>query len=246
MNIQVIGSSSKGNCYILNAGESKLILECGVHPKEIKKALDFNMDVSGCLVTHEHQDHAKCINELLKLGVNVYTGSGTAEALDLDKDNCYLHFVKSLVHIDIGNFRILPFDAQHDAAEPLGFLIQYKPTSEQIVFATDTYYLKYKFSNVDYFLIECNYIKSVLDENIELGLIPIPVKKRTLKSHFELTNLIEFLKSSDLSKCKKIILIHISDGNGDAKKMVDEVYLATGIDTIAADKGMKIELEEFF
>lgn len=245
MELKVIGSSSRGNCYILTAGNARLILECGMRLDEIKKALNFDMeDLQGCLVTHEHGDHARCAKEILQLGIDTYMSKGTAQILRLDKESCYLHHIRALEKLDIGEYTVLPFDIQHDAAEPLGFLIQYRPTGEQLVFATDTYYLKYKFSGINYFLIECNYIKAILDENIERGVIPIPVKKRTLQSHFELDNVIEFLKSSDLSQCQKIVLIHISDSNGDAKKMADEVYLVTGIDTIAADTKMTIELNE--
>lgn len=56
MKMKCLGSSSGGNCYLLqsNSGET-LIVECGVNIKEIKKALNFNMrNVVGCLVSHEH------------------------------------------------------------------------------------------------------------------------------------------------------------------------------------------------
>lgn len=56
MKLKVLGSGSNANCYLLqsNSGET-LIIECGVHLKEIKKALNFNMrNVVGCLISHEH------------------------------------------------------------------------------------------------------------------------------------------------------------------------------------------------
>ncbi|HCB45364.1 MAG TPA: MBL fold hydrolase, partial [Algoriphagus sp.] len=59
MKLIVLGSSSAGNCYILqdNQGNS-LILEAGVRIKEIKKALDFDISgIQGCLISHRHGDH---------------------------------------------------------------------------------------------------------------------------------------------------------------------------------------------
>jgi len=55
MILEVLGSSSKGNCYILKSAKDILILEAGVNIKDIKLALNFNFrDVVGCLITHEH------------------------------------------------------------------------------------------------------------------------------------------------------------------------------------------------
>ena len=56
MILKVLGSSSTGNCYLLQSSEGEtLIIECGVHLKEIKKALNFNIrNVAGVLISHEH------------------------------------------------------------------------------------------------------------------------------------------------------------------------------------------------
>jgi len=55
MLIDIIATGSAGNCYILTAGQDKLILDCGVRYKDIQAALRFDASrVAGCLVTHEH------------------------------------------------------------------------------------------------------------------------------------------------------------------------------------------------
>jgi len=56
MKIKVLGSSSRGNCYLLQANNGEtLIIEAGISLKDIKKGLDFNLKgVVGCLITHEH------------------------------------------------------------------------------------------------------------------------------------------------------------------------------------------------
>lgn len=62
MELKVLGSSSSGNCYIIDNGKEALILEAGVRFQEVKKALGYNLrKVVGCLITHRHQDHAKYI-----------------------------------------------------------------------------------------------------------------------------------------------------------------------------------------
>lgn len=55
MKLKVLGSSSKGNCYLLESDKEVLIIELGISFKEIKKALNFDISkVVGALVTHEH------------------------------------------------------------------------------------------------------------------------------------------------------------------------------------------------
>ncbi|MEB3374489.1 hypothetical protein SFC43_18645 [Bacteroides sp. CR5/BHMF/2] len=43
MKLIVLGSSSSGNCYILDNGTESLIIEAGIRFQEVKKALDFNL-----------------------------------------------------------------------------------------------------------------------------------------------------------------------------------------------------------
>ncbi|TEB41564.1 MBL fold metallo-hydrolase, partial [Flavobacterium circumlabens] len=71
MKLKVISTGSIGNAYILETENEALLIECGVNILDIKKALDFNYHkVVGCIVTHEHQDHCKSINEVMELGIN--------------------------------------------------------------------------------------------------------------------------------------------------------------------------------
>ena len=92
-------------------------------------------------------------------------------------------------------------------------------------------------------MIESNYSVDILKTNIETGTVDAILKKRLLKSHFSLEHVKDFLKANDLSQCRKIVLLHLSDYNSDAARMVKEIQELTGIDTIAAEPGMEIELE---
>ena len=137
----------------------------------------------------------------------------------------------------------MPFPTEHDCPGSLGYLIQEKGTGFKILFLTDSYYCKYKFKNLNYIMIECNYIKETLDANIEAGLINEAMKPRLLQSHFSLENVKKFLKANDLSQCRKIILLHLSDTNSHAERMTREVEQLTGIETVVAEPGIELELE---
>lgn len=136
--------------------------------------------------------------------------------------------VKALEQFRIGTFTILPFDTQHDAAEPLGYLVYSNKTKEKLLFATDTYYIRYKFQGLTHIMVECNYASDILQSNIQEGLVPEGLKNRLLQSHFSLEHVKEFLRVNDLSNVQEIWLIHLSDGNSDAKRFKKEIQELTG------------------
>ena len=188
-------------------------------------------------------DHIKYAKEFAENGINIYASEGTFNALKLQGHRYKM--IKALQQFNIGNFIILPFETQHDAVEPLGFLIQHKITGEKLLYATDTYYIKYKFKELNYIMIECNYIKEIARRNIQNGTINKSRYTRLLESHMSLENLLEFLKSNDLRHVQKIILCHLSDTNSNAETMKNNVFEMTGIETIIADKNLITELKKY-
>ncbi len=243
MKLKVLGSSSKGNCYLIEANNNeKLILDAGVNFKIVQKELRFNLEgIKGVLVTHEHMDHLKYAPNFALNGIDVYASMGTFKKLELVGHR--FKVIKALQQFSIGNFIILPFDTQHDAEEPLGFLIQYKPTGEKLLYATDTYYIKYKFNKLNYLLLECNYNREIVKENAKNEIINKARYTRLLESHFSLENVIKFLKANDLTNVKKIVICHLSDQNSNEKQMVDEINKVTNIETIVAKPGLELELK---
>lgn len=225
--VQTIASGSSGNSYLLKTESETLILECGVPIPKIVEALNYNLrNVSGCLVSHEHQDHSKGIAGLVKKSIDVYASKGTIEAVKVTGHRVYV--IKAGQQFQVGGFSVLPFAIEHDASEPLGFLIQHNEIGK-LVFATDTYYVRYKFKGLSYIMIECNYSKAILDESIKSGFIEPYQVSRLLKSHFSLERVKEFLSANDLTGLKKIFLMHLSNRNADSKKFKYEIERLTGV-----------------
>ena len=229
MDIQVLASSSSGNCYRISDGKTALLLDAGISIKEIRQKLAFRLhEIDACLVTHEHGDHAKAVPDLVKAGVEVCASMGTAAALE--NDLSLLTKVKALQQFRVNTFDILPFDVQHDAAEPLGFLIYSTETKEKLLFATDTYYVKYTgFKGVNYYMVECNYAKDILDRNYENKLIEASFRNRLIKSHFSLENVKKFFEANDLNACREIYLMHLSAANSDTDRFKREIQELTGV-----------------
>jgi len=228
-----VASGSSGNFYIVEDGNEKLLIECGISITKIKQSLEFKLtDVIGCLVTHSHLDHSKESKKLFSSGVNVYMSKGTADKLNLKSHR--LKIIKAHKQFNINDWSILPFDVHHDDPEPLNFLIQ--KGNEKLVYLTDTFYCKYKFNNLTRIMIECNYSKKILDENIAAGRVPMVQKNRLLKSHFSLKNVKDFLNANDLSKVREIHLLHLSNRNSDAKLFKKEIQELTGKMVKVAEK----------
>jgi len=86
MRIEVIGTGSSGNCYLLTVENKTLVIEAGVNFTKFKKAVNFDLsNIVGVLVSHEHGDHAEFIKDFQKFGKNIYCTSGTAEACKLKR-----------------------------------------------------------------------------------------------------------------------------------------------------------------
>ena len=84
MELRVLGSSSSGNCYILDNGNEALIIEAGIRFIDVKKALDFNIrKVVGCLITHQHNDHAKYAKAMVDCGFHVLALPEVIESKEL-------------------------------------------------------------------------------------------------------------------------------------------------------------------
>lgn len=232
MDIQVLASSSGGNCYRLDDGNSPLLLDAGIPFSELKRRLNFRVaEIEGVLITHEHMDHAKAIKDLMKFGIDCYMSFGTANALGGITGH-RLKLLKAKEQVEIGTWTVLPFDVQHDAAKPLGFLLA--SGNEKLLYATDTYYIKYKFTGLTHIMIECNHSYDILNKNVESGILNPGMKNRLIRSHFSLENVKEFLKANDLSKVREIYLIHLSSGNSDEARFKREIQELTGIPTYIA------------
>lgn len=194
--------------------------------KEIQRGCGFKTsELAGCLVSHDHQDHARAVSDLLKAGVDCYMSAGTAEALGVSGHR--VHLVKPLEQFTVGEWTVLAFDAVHDAPEPLNFLLAHR-SGIKVSYITDTAYCKYRFRGLTYILIEANYALDLLSQNVQDGTVPVDMKKRLLKTHMSLETCKEFLQANDLSKVKEIWLLHLSDGNSDAERFRREVQELTG------------------
>ncbi len=227
MRITIIASGSSGNSYCVSDGTTSLLLDAGVPLGKIQQALNFRTyELSGCLITHSHGDHSRAAKNLAKAGIDIYASGGTIDACGLTGRR--IKRIGALNEIKIGTFTILPFDVQHDAAEPLGFLLTSTLTGEKLLYFTDTYYLKYRFNGLTHIMGECNYSMDIVEQSIENGYVSEEFVPRLVKSHMSLEHFLDFLKANDLRQVRQIYLLHLSNNNSDAERFKSAVQRLTG------------------
>lgn len=249
MTLTVLGSGSSGNGYVLQNETEALILECGCPVKDCLKALKFNTKkVVGCLVTHEHGDHAKYAQQYrnyFKVMASCWTVSMINEyAHEKGKPSVLISYESILLPLKgykLGNFDILPFPTEHDSKQPFGYLIKH-PEIGVLLFATDTYFLRYKFNYLTNIMLECNYDLPILEENVKNGVVAPIVRDRTIHSHMSLEHFKSTMEANDLTGVANIVLLHLSSQNSDPDRFKKEIESLTHKKVHIAKKGLTIPI----
>lgn len=217
MNIKILGTGSKGNCYIISDGYKALMLDAGLTVDKIRKGAGYNS--YPVLITHEHIDHSKGVQGLLKYGYEIYMSKGTQDALGIE--DVTIKTIKYFETITINDFKVTPFNSIHDCAEGLNFLIV-SPSGERLLYATDTGYIPYAFKDLDYLMIEINHSDTYMILN-EYADVTKRNYQRIRENHQSLEKALKYIDFIDKSKLKLLIAIHGSSTNLDYDLMREEL-----------------------
>lgn len=155
--LNIIASSSAGNCYIYN---KDLMIDIGVSYKKVKPYLK---DIKLILLTHAHTDHFNkiAIKQVCYNYPNIkfVCGEWLVDRLiqcGVNKKNIYL--VKINRKYDLGKYIIEPVLAIHDVNN-CGYKIIIKSNDYKIFHISDTSEVKHiEAKNFDLYSIEANYL----------------------------------------------------------------------------------------
>lgn len=239
MKLKVIGSGSSGNGYALISNDDILLLECGRSLKEMKETIDFKIsNVCGCLVSHSHKDHCNYIKQYMDAVINVYTNDAT----QIDATTIFGEKPVGLTYgkkYRIGSFIVQPFELVHDVP-CCGYLIEHEEMGK-LLFITDTEYVPYDFSRIgaNHILVECNYDNDKINNNYIKSL-----RDRVLQTHMSSETCKEFIRNNNTINLNNIVLIHLSDSNGDDDKFLTEVKEIVSCPVYVARKGLAVELSK--
>ena len=221
--LKTYGSSSKGNCHLLELNGTTLLLDCGKYTDELKEDIK---KVDGILITHKHSDHCKAVKDIKNYYKGKYYSNKETLAI-LPVIDEYKEEVRDSNPFNINNLVIVPFELVHDV-KCYGYLIKDIISGYKVVYITDTGAIDYlSFKDVDCFLIESN-----CDE--ELLTYEDYHEVRVYETHLSMQQTLNFLEKNVNYNTKYCILCHISSNTEDYKK--HETYILNNL----TDKNIKV------
>lgn len=237
--VYCLGSSSSGNAYIFrfihDGWAHQILVEAGFPYKElVKRAVMQGARLSeceSCIITHCHGDHATGARIVNDKGIQVFASKGTLEdkrvGITASGHNTLKDWEPKYVAPSI---MVLPFIVEHDAPEPMGFVIRDGMNKQNILFVNDCKTFTADLSTIplDLVFIECNYSDQPLHIEYSAAkkagdVMLINRYSRIFHQHMGLYGTKTILKKLDLSRCKGIFLMHLSDRNARENEMREEV-----------------------
>lgn len=141
VSLTILGSGSGGNCAYIETGQTRLLIDAGFSPRQIRKRLESigrsPETLNGIVVTHEHSDHVQGLAGLsVKMGIPVYCNRLTREVIEYQlKERLPCRQFETGSSFEIGDVLVETFSVPHDAQDPVGFLV--KTCSVNFGFLTD-------------------------------------------------------------------------------------------------------------
>jgi phosphoribosyl 1,2-cyclic phosphodiesterase len=233
MRFASLGSGSAGNCMVIEQAHTRLLLDCGFSANEIAKrlqALDLKPEqISGILVTHEHDDHAKgAFKFAAKFNVPVWLSHGSLKMCEryMPGAPIQINIIDSHTLFSIEDIEINPYPVPHDAREPTQFT--FSDGNYKLGVLTDagssTAHIEHVLSGCDALVLECNHDLGMLEN----GPYAWTLKKRvgSRLGHLDNQSAAALLAKLDNGKLKHILAAHLSAKNNTAdlaKKALSQV-----------------------
>lgn len=211
-----LASGSKGNALFVGTSHTKVLIDAGLSAKQIANKLsEINVDladIDAIVVTHEHTDHIHGIEMLgCKMGIPIFANSDTARAIyETIGDAPKFKIFSTGEKFEFGDIEFDPFSIQHDAMDPVGFVLRLGAVKLGICadlgFATTL--VQNKLQNCDYLYLEANHQV----EMVHACSRPAVYKQRVLGrlGHLSNTQASELLQKLLHPNLKHVHLAHLS------------------------------------
>lgn len=217
MRFASLGSGSRGNATLVEAGTTRVLVDCGFSVRETERRLarlgTAAGDLAALLVTHEHGDHIRGVPALArKYRLPVWLTRGTWHVLR-DRDLPEVHHCDGHQAFAIGDLHIAPFTVPHDAREPCQYV--FGDGARRLGVITDTGRLTPHIvtclDRCDALVLECNHDTRMLAE----GPYPAALKHRVggPLGHLSNCQAAALLGELDTSRLQHLVAAHLSDKN---------------------------------
>ncbi|MDI6746792.1 MAG: MBL fold metallo-hydrolase [Rhodocyclaceae bacterium] len=212
-----LGSGSKGNALLVEAGHTRVLVDCGFGQREMARRLERleiePASVDAVLVTHEHADHvggvARCA---ARFGWTVHASHGTAAAARQLAEVAVRRF-DSHAAFAIGDLEIHPYPVPHDAREPTQFV--FSDGAIRLGLLTDagmiTPHIVAMLADCAALVLEANHDAAMLAN----GRYPPQLKRRIAGGfgHLDNTAAAGLLRTLDSARLQHVVAAHLSEEN---------------------------------
>lgn len=250
-----LASGSQGNCLVVEAGATRVLVDCGLSLRETERRLARRGlepgSLRAVLVTHEHDDHAGGVTALAAAyGIEVVLTHGSLQAqreadpageAKAAADGVRYRVIDGRAPFAIDDLEVRPFTVPHDAREPVQFVLS--DGARRLGVLTDlgapTAHVIDMLSGSDALVLECNHSLELLWS----GGYPHWLKARIAGplGHLDNVAAATLLAALDRSRLQHVIAAHLSAQNnrpelargalsGALGCAADEVGLATQAD----------------
>lgn len=218
MRFASLGSGSRGNALLVEAGDTRVLIDAGFGPREMVRRLErmgvAAAEVAAVLVTHEHSDHiGGAFSCARRFNWSLMMTHGTLAASRESRGEAPITLIDSHGCFSIGDISIQAFPVPHDAREPVQFVLS--DGAKRLGVLTDaghvTPHMVAMLDGCGALVLECNHDEALLRE----GSYPLALKHRIAGPWGHLDNaaaafLLSSVKSSNL---RHIVAAHLSEEN---------------------------------
>jgi phosphoribosyl 1,2-cyclic phosphodiesterase len=219
MRFAYLGSGSKGNAALVQAGATTLMLDCGFSARETFSRLQragIDADaLTAIVVTHEHSDHIAGVGAVARsLNVPVWITAGTARVAEnrlgrlpqcnyFDPHNAFA----------IGDIELQPFPVPHDATEPAQFVFGDGNVRLGILtdVGTTTSHIEAILGACDALALECNHDSRMLQQGPYSQALKDRVAGRL--GHLSNAAAASLLGRIEHSQLQHLVAVHLSETN---------------------------------
>ncbi|HQQ62927.1 MAG TPA: MBL fold metallo-hydrolase [Pseudomonadales bacterium] len=223
MRFASLGSGSRGNGTLVQAGETLLLVDCGFTLRETELRLMrlgvVAEQLRAVLVTHEHGDHCNGVRVLAnRYRLPVYMTSGTARAKQLS-DVVQVVKIDSHLPFAIDDVQIQPVAVPHDAAEPVQYIFEW--AGKRLGVLTDlgaiTPFVRDHYRSCDALLLESNHCVDMLAR----GSYPASLKMRVggRFGHLNNAQAADLLHEIETERLQHLVIAHLSEKNNTLERV---------------------------
>lgn len=219
MKLCVLGSGSRGNAILIQAGATRILVDAGFATRTMARRLgSIGVDpasISGVIVTHEHADHAKgAAAAAARWGWHVFATRGTTAA-SLSLSRATVQTILSSGSFRIGDIELTTVGTSHDADEPIGVVASCPVTGLRAAIVYDlgviTEAVQQALAGVNVLVLESNHDLAMLRN----GPYPISLQRRIAGRHGHLSNQAAGRAAARCSHpgLAHVVLAHLSEIN---------------------------------